>query len=243
MRYPNNKFSYKKCLVSLPIIFAVLYNIPKFFEFVTCHDTFPQALQINSSVPNVSSNVQSMHDQKNVVDNYITPVNWKNATLSFDDIQRLLNETYLNRKTVSVDNVTNLNNKVGCREEEYGVTRLRKNRWYIIFYVFGSDFLFVKILPWLVIITLNLLTWRHIRRFQKNRKRFMRTPFQGKRVLMKMASASELNFVLYICLHMYATKGKKLFHSIFRKRYFSTNKSIDWTSCRFCFLPMLHNCS
>ena len=34
--FPNNTFSVKSLLLPLPIVFAVLYNIPKFFEIVAC---------------------------------------------------------------------------------------------------------------------------------------------------------------------------------------------------------------
>ena len=69
--------------------------------------------------------------------------------------------------------------KLDCNKNEYDVTLLRKNRWYIIFYVFWSDFILIEMLPWIVIVILNLLTWRSIRQFQKNRKRFMRTHSPG----------------------------------------------------------------
>ena len=36
--FPNNTFSAKSLLLPLPIVFAVLYNIPKFFEIVACDE-------------------------------------------------------------------------------------------------------------------------------------------------------------------------------------------------------------
>ena len=34
--HPNDKFMFKSLLLPAPIIFAILYNVPKFFEISSC---------------------------------------------------------------------------------------------------------------------------------------------------------------------------------------------------------------
>lgn len=182
VRYPNNTFLIKKCLLPLPIALAVLYNLPKFFEFVTCRDTSIQTLQVNTSIHNVTDKITHIHTQTSVNGNNLTHPDWENATLSFNDIQNLVKKAYFNRRNISKGIATNVE-LVDCAEGDYGVTPLRKNRWYIIFYVFWSDFIFVEMLPWIIVIMLNLLTWKGIRQFEKNRKRFMRTHSLGRQTI------------------------------------------------------------
>ena len=56
--------------------------------------------------------------------------------------------------------------------DPYGTraTSLRKNKWYIIFYVFLSELVLVEILPWITVIILNISTWKGITKFQKKRQ-------------------------------------------------------------------------
>ena len=104
-----------------------------------------------------------------------------------DDIQNLVRTALrqrdmllkVNKSDLQKSDSENKNIKVDCDKNEYGVTMLRKNRWYIIFYVFWSDFILIEMLPWIIIVVLNLLTWKSIRQFQRNRKRFMRTHSPG----------------------------------------------------------------
>ena len=172
VRHPNNTFSIKKWLLPLPIAFAVIYNLPKFFEFVSCDGN--SSPHLNLPFHNVTDQIRIIHAQKNA-DNLTQP-DWENGTLSFDDVQNVLKQTYFNRKNISKGPTANLED---CVDGEYRVTRLRKNRWYIIFYVFGADFILVEIVPWIIIIMLNLLTWRGIQQFQKKRKRLMKTHSPG----------------------------------------------------------------
>ena len=128
---------------------------------------------LNVSFHNVTDKIRIIHAQRNA---NLTQPDWENATLSFGDVRHVLEQTYFIIKNISKAPTTHLEE---CVDGEYRVTRLRKNRWYIIFYVFGADFIFVEIFPWIIIIMLNILTWRGIQQFQKNRKRFMRTQTSG----------------------------------------------------------------
>ena len=49
-------------------------------------------------------------------------------------------------------------------------TEIRRNPWYIIIYVFWSKFLLVEIVPYLLMIVMNILIWRKIQEFAKIRR-------------------------------------------------------------------------
>ena len=177
IRYPNNNHSIKKFFLPFPIAFAFLYNLPKFFEFAICYDKSIKLYETTSTFHIAS-------DKTNVL-----PVqNMSNETNSFDpdhhpypqfDPQKILDEIYKNQRNVS-NTPTQEKHSIDCENREYGVTTLRKNQWYIIFYVFGSEVIFIDLLPWVIVIVLNLLTWKGIKKFQENRKRFIRSHSLGK---------------------------------------------------------------
>ena len=178
VQYPNNTFKIKKCLIPLPIAFAILYNLPKFFEFVTCDNnkSYISSYPINAAFPNLTNETIQYFPQYNKDEEE----NNSTKTHFFFDIQDLVEKAYNKSKNSLKENVTNEEDDLlDCKKGEYGVTLLRKNRWYIILYVFWSDVIFIEMIPWIIIVVLNLLTWRSIRQFQKNRKRFMRTHSPG----------------------------------------------------------------
>ena len=200
VRFPNNNFKIKKWLIPLPIAFAIIYNLPKFFEFVTCdvNSTSHFSTSIHSFPVNTS--LSNFTDQINVLEinrtdsrflKGLKDIDLQNKSESSDifysDLKNLVRTAFRQRDLLLKINKTDTQKnslekevlKVDCAKNEYGVTLLRKNRWYIIFYVFWSDFIVIEMLPWIIIVILNLLTWRSIRRFQKNRKRFMRTHSPG----------------------------------------------------------------
>ena len=108
-----------RCLIPLPIISAILFNIPKFFEIET--------IQYSNSTNNIDK---------------------------MDEQVLLINDS---RGLITVENVG------------YRGSSLRLNYWYIILYVTWSKLLLVEIFPWIIIIVLNILIWRRIRRFKATR--------------------------------------------------------------------------
>ena len=72
-----------------------------------------------------------------------------------------------------------------CDPNYTRATSLRNNKWYIIFYVFLSEFVFIEIVPWITVIVLNIKTWKGIRKFRKKRQT-LKTNFsentQGKSI-------------------------------------------------------------
>ena len=139
--HPTNSFTCKCLLFPLPIAFALVYNVPKFFEIVACtkEDELADIIKLFS--------------------------NNSNKTIEFDGIQ---------------------NDGVACDIYGTRVTSLRNNRWYIIFYVFLSELIFVEIVPWITVIILNISIWKGIRRFQKRRQKLKTKSraVQGKHIKM-----------------------------------------------------------
>ena len=200
VRFPNNNFKIKKWLIPLPIAFAIIYNLPKFFEFVTCDVNSTSHLSTSIHSFPVNTSLSNFTDQINVLEMNRTDSRFlkglkdidlqnksESSDIFYSDLKNLVRTAFRQRDLLLKINKTDTQKsslekevlKVDCAKNEYGVTLLRKNRWYIIFYVFWSDFIVIEMLPWIVIVILNLLTWRSIRRFQKNRKRFMRTHSPG----------------------------------------------------------------
>jgi hypothetical protein len=105
--------------------------------------------------------------------------NWENSTRPIFPIQDIVDKLYASRKNMSKTNTSNVEIN-DCKNKYYVITKLRKNHWYIILYVFGSEVIFVEILPWITVIILNLLTWRSIKTFQQNRARFAGRQSLGK---------------------------------------------------------------
>jgi len=105
--------------------------------------------------------------------------NWENSTRPIFPIQDIVDKLYASRKNMSKTKTTNVERN-NCKNKYYVITKLRKNHWYIIVYVFGSEVIFIEILPWITVIILTLLTWRSIKQFQQNRSRVVRRQSLGK---------------------------------------------------------------
>ena len=163
----------------MPIALAIVYNLPKFFEFVTCHDTSLRPHLMSLPHQNISDKIQAIHFANMSSDKYQHKSNRENATHHIFPIQDIVDEIYRNQKNqTNYEDITQ--ELYDCQNGKYGVTQLRKNHWYIILYVFGSEVIFIEMLPWVTIIILNILTWRGIREFQRNRNRFIRSNALGK---------------------------------------------------------------
>ena len=95
-------------------------------------------------------------------------------------IQYHLNATKLNSTDVPNDYADNETQIIShCDNDGMRTTSLRQNRFYIMFYVVISKVVLVEIIPWIIVITLNLLTWRKMKVFQKNRKAMLNRRNQG----------------------------------------------------------------
>ena len=124
-------FRAKSLLLPTPIVFAIVYNLPKFFElrsevYYEDEDSNTTNVENESVLPNNDSS----YLEKDTASNYTTP-----------------------EPTIII---------VG--------TEIRRNPWYIIIYVFWSKFLLVEIVPYLLMVVMNILIWRKIQEFAKIRR-------------------------------------------------------------------------
>ena len=148
--HPTKTFSCKRLLFPLPIAFALIYNVPKFFEIVKC-----TKLEMCFTM---LRDLSSIEEKQAVVKNE-------------SELQIITNCTLM---TNTNNNVT-LDRTLGdlvANCDIYGnrVTSLRNNRWYIILYVFLSELILVEVVPWVTVIILNVSIWKGIRSFRKRRQ-------------------------------------------------------------------------
>ena len=142
---------YKHMLFPLPIAFAVLYNIPKFFETVKCSEEEIYRTMIGD----LSSNPIRDNDTNNDTHNDT------HVQIYFNRV----NETIWLSKEGLLEGDASL-----CDPYDTRTTSLRRNEWYIVFYVCLSELIFVEIVPWISVIVLNINTWRGMKRFQEKRQ-------------------------------------------------------------------------
>ena len=143
-----------------PIIFSVIYNIPKFFELETCEISWQSIIQYHRNATKLNStyvpkNYNSYHEM--LQDNSIKLLH-PNLTHEIKDI---MTNDYAGNETQIVSY---------CDNDGMRTTSLRKNTSYIIFYVVISKVVLVEIIPWIIVIALNFSTWRKMKMFQTNRR-------------------------------------------------------------------------
>ena len=158
-----------KFLFWTPIISSVLYNIPKFFELETCEVSWQSIIQYHLNATKLNStdvpkNYNSYHEM--LQDNSIEILH-PNLTHEIKDILR---NDYADNETQIISH---------CDNDGMRTTSLRQNRFYIMIYVVISKVVLVEIIPWIMVMTLNFLTWRKMKMFQKNRKAMLNRRNQG----------------------------------------------------------------
>lgn len=145
-----------KLLFWAPIVFAIAYNIPKFFEMAAC------------DVSEVIS--------ENVTASYI---GFSNSTVINDDMSQEIGN--FNSSDVSLLNYSNATiDQEWCDADGMRATSLRQNKWYTIFYVVISKVILVEVAPWLTVIALNVWTWRKMVVFQRKREAMLKKGKKGK---------------------------------------------------------------
>ena len=65
--HPNNGYAGKSLLLPLPIAFAILYNIPKFFELLACEDEYMKGQ--NSNETHLANSAEN-HTVNNVIETH-----------------------------------------------------------------------------------------------------------------------------------------------------------------------------
>ena len=178
--YSNHDFAFKSLLVPFPILFALIYNIPKFFELTSCNQ------DISMTDNNVTCNTNETESSTYLksLDMSLFPSNTTftlpdisldmSTTVSSDDFPNISFLPLSNATNNTLDNYRSVCDEGGQCANGYRTTELRNNPWYIIFYVFVSKFLLVELIPWVAVIVLTILTSRKIQQFQANRDRLLR---------------------------------------------------------------------
>ena len=149
-----------KLLFWAPIIFPVVYSAPKFFELSSCEALDQSITQhhLNTTGTDFTYDLQ---------------IDYHNNARQKEDSMNLvhLNLTHGIHGMMGKDSVDHDTTKVQhCGSDGMQPTALRKNEFYIIFYVVISKVVLIEIIPWLTIITLNLLTWKKMKSFQRRRE-------------------------------------------------------------------------
>ena len=192
---PNDKFMFKSLLLPAPIIFAILYNVPKFFEISSC--TINEHV-FDNSTENITG-PEMLIESENVT---------KSVAVSeiFDFISRIPTTPMTNvpKDEISMsmfDNITkdtkvSLDNFDACIDG-YQVTWLRNNWWYIVIYLGWSKFFLVEFLPWLIVIILTVCTTKTLKNFQINRDRLLnRSQRPGSQENRATRTSDEGNIIL-----------------------------------------------
>ena len=178
--FSNHDFAFKSLLVPFPIIFALVYNVPKFFELTPCEVTNETLMMENITFANTTNGFE-----------YSTPINIQEAynignspTVKSGDYSASSDPSTVELQDITTPSILKitgllknestavLKSSYSC-PDGYRTTWLRNNDWYIIFYVFWSKFLLVELIPWITIIILTIATTRKIQQFQANRDRLL----------------------------------------------------------------------
>ena len=171
--HPTHVFVGKSLLIPLPVAFAILYNIPKFFEFASCsEEEILQSLtseffQGEQKLGNLSFS-KLAKGRANSMDYYFYPPRATNHNLTLPE-----NSSLSEIHSMTASSILSLGNdgsaKIHCDSAGIRMTQLRMDPHYIIFYIFWSKILLVEVIPWIAVIVLSVLAWRGIQKFQIHR--------------------------------------------------------------------------
>ena len=178
--HPNDKFMFKSLLLPAPIIFALLYNVPKFFEISSCTSS---ELIFDKPTENINGS-EVIIDLENVntsvtVSNFFDFISKISTTppANFSNDQR--NNSILdqaNNATRTSENETQIiEYEFDTCIDGYQITWLRNNWWYIVVYLGWLKFVLVEFLPWIIVIILTVCTTKTLKNFQVNRDRLLGT--------------------------------------------------------------------
>ena len=172
--HPTATFSRKYLLGLLPISFAVLYNIPKFFEITNCSDEEKYLTWLWYAFQQRLANDLTINGTYREVSN---GPNGKDKLLQ--DFLISPNNTWVVKAYEKIKGP-----EVLCDKHDHRRANFSNNQWYIIFYKVLSDLIFVELLPWIAVIVSNVLVWKKSKQFHQMRLRLLKctgkTEGQGK---------------------------------------------------------------
>ena len=157
----------------VPIIFSVLYNVPKFFELSTC--TAPEGSMLHRH-----SNDTKLNFTYEIENNISIPVELHDGSIGlfYANSTHERNGSAANNSLDNGEMITR-----NCDRDGMRATILRQNELYVIFYVVISKVVLVEIIPWLAVITMNVLTWRKMKSFKETREARLKRRNTGNKLL------------------------------------------------------------
>ena len=158
-----------KILFWTPILFSIIYNIPKFFELAVCET--PEQLSTQQDI-----NTTALNFSKAFKNKFTRDEKYENKSISSYNLNPMNDDYSINNHDSTDKNTTS---SPYCDVDGMRATPLRQNEWYIIFYVVISKVMFVEVIPWLSVIALNIWTWRKMVLFQKKREAMLKRGQQG----------------------------------------------------------------
>ena len=173
--HPTKTFSSKHLLIILPISFAVLYNIPKFYELEPCHGM--QGIPSNTTElgqANHGLKAQGNGPFDRSFNEFVRTAFGMEGSRFVADSSRY-QKSILPHGNTSATRATEPIAADDCDPTGVRATELRNNRWYIIFYIVASNLILVEILPWALVIFLNLSIYNAILKFQRRRIAMLKT--------------------------------------------------------------------
>ena len=171
--YPTSYFNRKYLLVLLPSIFAIVYNVPKFFEIVECSDEEQYTVMLKEYIEQHNITREGCKNRltyaKNVESSAIDETDQQHQNVSQIESLKTHMCLQLNLNDTLVLQALE-NNVIECDPYGHRISNLRKHLWYILLYQFLMDVILVEIMPWLTIIFLNFRVWKTSQKFQERRR-------------------------------------------------------------------------
>ena len=178
-----------------PIIFTLAYNAPKFFELSTCEaPVLPTQQYPNANKLNLTENDLKNNSSRNEgLQQYSTKSSNINLTHALEGIA----------ENDFADN--GIKNVLHCGRQGVRATVIRQNEMYILFYVVISKVVLVEMIPWLIVLILNILTWKRMKLFQKRREAILIQRNTGDKFkYLNYRSFKYLHFIeLKLCVYLF----------------------------------------
>jgi len=147
-------WSSKRYIIPI-IIFSVLYNVSRFFELRTEYDGSQEKdIQILQNLQNIDGphntlNVKNITHLDNVTNKYPDVLS-ESGRISSDDLPQIVNEEQNSQKyNYSME-----------------LTVMRMNKYYYSIYIIGLNFVVHGLIPFVIIITLNTLTYIELKEIE-----------------------------------------------------------------------------
>ena len=161
-----------KILFWAPVIVSCVYNVPKFFEAETCEASWQSIIKphLNTTQPNSTHDIRNYSSHREILQDdtiELLPLNLTN------EIEHIVKNDVAENATMIISH---------CDTDGMRATSLRQNDFYIIFYVVISKVVFIEVIPWLTVITLNFLTWKKIKIFQRRRESMLSSQQPGNKL-------------------------------------------------------------